>query len=242
MFDILNNIDLIYARDPLSYQYLNDLNPSATEKIKLAGDFTVLLKPNASDYINTRWFQGKACFVPNKRMIDKNSCSKSEYISFFQFVVAYLGKNNLDLFILVHEDNDLVLAQELCNATDEQVQILVEKDPLVLKAILGSTYLNIVSRFHAAVSSLSQAVPTIGTGWSHKYDYLFRDFQSEAFLVQHLNDSHFIAGLIDNILNPSSRAEMVLELSRLSQLRESDVFKMWEDVFTLLYSDSPRDL
>ncbi len=43
----------------------------------------------------------------------------------------------------------------------------------------------IASRFHSLVFALSEGVPVLALGWSHKYQELLRPFGLENFVVDH---------------------------------------------------------
>lgn len=54
-----------------------------------------------------------------------------------------------------------------------------------VKSLLGQVDLLIASRFHSLVFALSQRVPVLALGWSHKYHELLRPFGLENFVVDH---------------------------------------------------------
>jgi colanic acid/amylovoran biosynthesis protein len=54
-----------------------------------------------------------------------------------------------------------------------------------VKALLGQLDLLIASRFHSLVFALSQGIPVLALGWSHKYQELLRPFGLEEFIIDH---------------------------------------------------------
>lgn len=54
-----------------------------------------------------------------------------------------------------------------------------------VKSILGQLDMLISSRFHSLVFALSEGVPVLALGWSHKYQELLRPFDLEKFVVDH---------------------------------------------------------
>lgn len=78
--EILNNSDIVFARDEISYEYINNLSVPINN-VKIAPDFTNLLQGIEPEYINN--LSGKPCIIPNQRMLDKTSSQVSDtYISF----------------------------------------------------------------------------------------------------------------------------------------------------------------
>lgn len=73
----------------------------------------------------------------------------------------------------------LCCAKSNIENTGKSIPIVSETDPLKIKGILGASKGTLGSRFHGLVSALSQGVPSIATGWSHKYQMLFQDYDFE---------------------------------------------------------------
>lgn len=54
-----------------------------------------------------------------------------------------------------------------------------------VSAVIGSVDLVLASRFHSLVFALTQGVPVVALGWSHKYRELLRSFGLENFVIDH---------------------------------------------------------
>ena len=228
----VENIDVLYARDTVSYNYL--VNTVGEKKnIKLAPDFTNLLKGIVPDNFNSA--DNKFCIVPNYRMIDKTSKEMSDaYIPFLIKCAKYLLEKNQKPFILVHEgDKDFELAQIIKNEINE-INIIQETDPLKIKGILGACEGTIGSRFHGLVSALSQGIPSLATGWSHKYQMLFNDYGFSGGLMDVKMSDEDIKLKIDLIIEPESREaiknKIIINSNRLKELSQ----QMWDEVFMVI--------
>lgn len=178
------NSALVFARDAESLNYLKTAGCDES-KLRQAPDFTNLL--NAPLLNDERAKQFFALLIPNYQMIKGKTATDIQ--QYKQLMIRYVslcrGKGWLVL-ILNHEgDIDQSLCIELKNQFqhDEMVSVLQPDDPLVVKAWIGHAGLVFSSRFHGCVSALSQAVPCIGTSWSHKYQHLYADYACTQWLV-----------------------------------------------------------
>src|SRR5690606_23028564 len=170
------------------------------DKIKLYPDFTNLVKgtlPDGYDSNNKR-----IAIVPNYRMIDKTDAAESHaYIPFLIRATKYLVENNKQPFLLVHEGTkDLMLAEKVSEAVGG-IPIIKETDPLHIKGILGTCEATIGSRFHGLVSALSQGVPSLATGWSHKYLRLFEDYEFAEGVVAVTASDEILKEKLDLLIN-----------------------------------------
>ena len=171
----LEHADLVFAREKISYDYLVDL-AGERPNLKIAPDFTNLIESVVSENFDkeVNYF----CIIPNYRMVDKTNKKVSEsYLPFMIEVTRYAYEKDQKPFILVHEGiNDLMLAKKIRDAVSPSIQIIKEDHPLKIKGIIGASSGTVGSRFHGLVSALSQGIPALATGWSHKYQMLFEDY------------------------------------------------------------------
>jgi polysaccharide pyruvyl transferase WcaK-like protein len=234
MMDIVDLADLIFARDPTSYAHLLDLGRSSTH-IKIAPDFTNLVEGRIPPYFNTG--VRHACIIPNYRMIDKTSGAIGDcYLSFLTTCVEQLLERGLKPVLLLHETRkgDYNLASRLLKVFGERTQIIQEPNPLYIKGIIGSCAVVISSRYHGLVSALSQAVPSLATGWSHKYLTLLEDYNCADFLIPMPISKRHLVERLEVLLAraESSDTEDSLEQASLAQRKLTE--EMWRDVFAVI--------
>lgn len=230
--DIVKNVDIIYARDGVSYQHVAELGRA--DNLRLAPDFTNLLTGKVpSDFtIGTK----RACIVPNHRMVEKTTAAEREqYLPFLARCVEQLSKMGCDPFLLLHDTGvDETLVEPLQALLPARIEVVRASDPLHLKGILGKATVVVASRFHALVSALSQGVPCIATGWSHKYEMLFTDYGCPDCVVNLQRGAEEIAGLLDRMVNEPARSALVQTLVSRSEEQKNKVKEMWREVDKVL--------
>jgi len=233
MRSVVNNVDLIFAREKVSYDYLVDV-VGKPHNLKMAGDFTNLIEgiiPPHSDE-NDNGF----CIVPNYRMIDKTSKKDSKaYLPFMTEVTRYAYEKDQRPFILIHdEENDLTLAEQIRDSVSADIEIVKESHPLKIKGILGASSATVGSRFHGLVSALSQGTPALATGWSHKYRELFKDYGfPEGLLSLHMSKKELHA-IMDLIIDSKSKEKIVNTINQESQKLKKQSNRMWDEVIGVL--------
>lgn len=229
---IVENVDLIYARESVSYKHLTDL-AGERPNIKIAPDFTCLIEGFLpSDYDKS---DKRVCIVPNCRMTEKTSKAEGQaYLSFMINCVKYLKDKNAYPFLLVHETNyDLKLARQIAQATGG-LPLVIEQDSLKVKGIIGQSKAIIGSRYHGLVSALSQNVPALGTGWSHKYQKLFDEYGFSEGLLSVTEDFDKTRKKIDMIIEPGSSAAIKEVLVKKAQFIKTQVLKMWNEIYSII--------
>lgn len=228
--DWTRNADLIFPRESDSYQYLIDL-VGEQSKIKQYPDFTNLVKGSLPDGYNSN--DKRIALVPNYRMVDKTGKKESDaYLPFMIRCAKYLVSKNQMPFILVHEgENDRMLAEKISEAAG-CIPIVTEDNPLYIKGILGSCDATIGSRFHGLVSALSQGVPSLATGWSHKYKKLFEDYSFSEGLVSVFDTDKELHQKIDLLIEPENSIPLKRRLTQKSEELKCLSEEMWQLVFT----------
>jgi polysaccharide pyruvyl transferase WcaK-like protein len=187
--------DLIFARDPESHSHVRELIGD-DPKLAEAPDFTGSI---LGSYPNGLDLGGHPAFiVPNSMMFLHGAAgSRAEYFRFLADCAAHLRGRGLDPIILTHETlRDSAFADALGKEAGLRIINGTDYDARSLKAIIGKAVLVVGSRFHALKSALSQAIPAVGTSWSHKYQYLFGDYERRHWVVEpHAGD-----GTVDTLV------------------------------------------
>jgi Polysaccharide pyruvyl transferase len=179
--EALEQASLVFVRDRVSENYLRQLRLD-TPTVR-SPDFTIGLKPPAIDLVCDQPF---LAIVPNTKLYTHGGLGRSAYVDLLTKFSDAAKANGLVSVIVVHEETDHDVARELAGRIG--APLYSDPDPLVLKAALGQAAAAVASRFHAVVGCLSQSVPTLAFGWSHKYRELLEDFGVSDRLVHPESD------------------------------------------------------
>ncbi len=233
MKTIIRHTDLIFARDKISYEYLQQLS-SASQNIILKPDFTNLIKGTVPAD-----FDRAACqvaIIPNSKMIETSGKEEGEaYVPLLSRLINVIIELGHKPFFLIHESqSDAAIAEETNRRLNQPLSVIREEDPLHVKGIIGSSKAVVTSRFHGLVSCLSQAIPCLTTGWSHKYEMLLQDYQyPEALVDVHSDDSTLRQKATLILTEPAAtliREKLTEEGTRQKQLSR----EMWQKVFEVI--------
>lgn len=236
--EIISHADLVFARDKQSYLNITELGVPI-DNVHIAPDFTNLVKGHVPDY--ARALRQRACIIPNFRMIEKTSAEiRVSYIPFIATLINTLEQHGLQPFILLHETNDVGLGQALMEQLPHRVPLVNETDPLAIKGIIGQSSLVVSSRFHGLVSALSQGVPSLGTGWSHKYQKLFQDYGCPDCLIDIGAGFEAARGQLKRITDENSRRELRACLEHHAKQQNQLSQGMWAQVERLISPSNSR--
>lgn len=229
MKTVVENVDLVFARERVSYEHLTRLT-GERDNVREAPDFTNLISGVLPADFDIE--QNRFCIVPNCRMLDKtDQPTRDAYLPFLITCTRYLLEKGAKPFVLVHEGKgDLALAEKVSAAVGG-IPIVRESGPLEIKGILGACSGTLGSRFHGLVSALSQGVPALATGWSHKYQMLFEDYGFPEGLVQVTSDEAEIKRKLDLVTDDSARIAALIQARTAALKQQSE--QMWEQVFAV---------
>lgn len=228
--EIVRCSDRVYARDAVS---LAHVKAAAGDQpaIRLAPDFTALLKPASvapqADLVY---------LVPNVRMQSAavSSSQSDGYLPFLAECVWRLGARGKHPAILLHSTEDRRLADALHAVLGSPIDVHEATDPLTLKEMLGSAAMVIGSRYHALISALSQGVPAIAFGWSHKYDELFTEYGCPEMQIRWPFEVNDLDAALDRALGPG-RATLQSTLQQHGRRVAAAARDMWADIDALLH-------
>lgn len=219
--------DLLIARDHTSMAYLSTFTTDGTN-VRLYPDFTSVIKgeiPAKYDYL-----KGYVCIIPNGQVIRKGVMSKQKYISLIRKIVETIHCKKHKIFFIDHA-NDTALIHEIVQPFAFDIPTIAGLDALVVKGIIGQSYLCISSRFHGVASAFSSHVPCLTTSWNHKYQELLRLYDMEDSL---LTDS--TADVMDKItcyLDEQSNSRIRNRLKEINTTVKQSVYDMWQYVWSI---------
>jgi len=218
---VLDQAGLVFARDDTSLSYLEDLKLSTI--VKRAPDFTIPLSPPQIDRVMPGPF---VAIVPNSKIVAKQVAGTSEYVSRLVEYGNACRSHGVDALVVVHESGDLELGTEIGRRL--VADVFTHENPMILKAVIGQSELVVSSRFHAIVGGLSQGVPTLALGWSHKYRELLKDFGVENWLVTMDEDP---ANVVRSTLDDTAGRD---RLKARKRYLVQEVDQMWKDTISHL--------
>ncbi|MGB3776647.1 MAG: polysaccharide pyruvyl transferase family protein, partial [Leeuwenhoekiella sp.] len=224
--------DLLIAREQISYDHLCAAGVDQ-HKIVMFPDFTLAVAGVVPPHLTH--LQGKACIIPNKKMITHAGKQKTDYIGVMQKLIEHILASGRAVFLLNHEgEGDLTICHKLNAFFDDKLEIVTGLNAKEVKGVIGNSYLVISSRFHGVASALSQAVPCLSTSWSHKYAMLFKDYELTDSVLPIENTIAELTARVDGILQPDNNAAMRGHLKIQKEKLAPVIETMWQKVFSTM--------
>jgi colanic acid/amylovoran biosynthesis protein len=156
------------------------------------------------------------------------------YIDFFKKVFLETKTNGRRITLLNHAgERDDKICQEIKDQLDSDVELFSRPNALEAKGIIGASSLVISSRFHGAASALSQAVPCLVSGWSHKYLMLLKDYDLENGLLD-LSDESAALNKVREFIDKTVNKQLRDHLAKKSKTLKKKSEEMWNHVFEII--------
>lgn len=232
--DVADNASLIIAREQKSYDYLVGA-VGKRDNIKLYPDFTNLVKGRLPASFQPEMHQ--ICIVPNKQMVKMANMNFADYIRYLVKIVNFFVEKNEKPFFLVHElGEDKKIVDAVQKQLETPIPVMAENDPIAIKGIIGASKATVGSRFHGLVGALSQGVPSVAMGWSHKYSELFTDYDCIEGVVPLDASDEVLFKSLNSLIDSQSREATIKKLEANSEKLKQLSEQMWSDVFASLES------
>jgi len=202
---MLRQATAIYSRDRVSSEYLQECN---VENFLEAPDIALAFGQNAEtqdvpEYLESTLLGEDAVIgvAPNMRVYERTPGDGEEnqyiclLIALCRHCLEQLGVSVVLIANEIHPGNNVRDDQDLCELLHKQIahpQCFYRRQYCsaeTVRNIIGHVDLLIGSRFHTLIFALSQCVPVMALGWSHKYRELLQSFGIEECSMEH-DDVH----------------------------------------------------
>ena len=235
----LGSAALVCAREPQSRQHVESVAGPLGDRLAVFPDFTIGL-PGLREAAARHGVDRKtALLIPNVHMQDARNPDadwRAAYVPLMASLGKQLAERGYAVRVLNHEGAaDAALCKSLQQAA-ASAAVITESDPRALKGVIGGAGFVVCSRYHGCVSALAQAVPCLGTAWSHKYAALFDEFGVRDCLLSS-SDANAASRALDAALD--SRDALAARLAAARPALEARVDAMWQRVFAALGSPGP---
>ncbi|MFV0375789.1 MAG: polysaccharide pyruvyl transferase family protein [Mangrovibacterium sp.] len=193
----INLASIIFIRDQQSLTHLSQLDTKAKIEVHFSNDIVNLF----NDYFPIKNLNQnyptkiKSIGIsPNARIVEKTH-EKDEYICALADLIRDLS-SEYEITLFANEIDDLKVVELIKTANPDLKCNVIQKHLSVfeLRDIIRSFDIHISSRFHCLVFALSNNIPSISIGWSHKYKALLSDYGMEKynFSFEHLDSNKII--------------------------------------------------
>ncbi len=221
-------IDIIIAREKISYDYLIELG-FPENKLRIYPDFT--LKTKGTIPLNFEHLKGSICIIPNLKMISHGDIDSDTYLDFLIQSIHFFESEGFKVFLLNHEGpGDHKLCISINKKLQNTLEIVSDMKATELKGLISQSFLVVSSRYHGVASSLSSGIPCLSTSWNHKYKMLYLDFEVESQVIDTEENWKKNKLRIQNFLanRTSYKNQLISVKPKLVDKNE----KMWEDVWS----------
>jgi polysaccharide pyruvyl transferase WcaK-like protein len=236
---VIQNVDLIFAREMASYEYLSE-NQIEISNIFIAPDITLTFHQHTNQVKNLP--PDYCIIVPNSQMLIR--ANKSWQESYIEVLVKAMNlifeTSDLNILVLNHAkknsyDDKIAdgLYQKYQKKYSERIFLYQEDDPITIKSIISKSKFLLGSRFHALASALSSNVPCISTSWLHKYEMLFKGYKCEEYNFNKPEDE--IYSRIIELMDDKKRKIIIKRLSESNRSVQELEKEMWNLIIKKIF-------
>jgi colanic acid/amylovoran biosynthesis protein len=216
---------LVMVRDPDSAAFLRGILETEDDhsRVSLVSDFT-----GPTDGTPVPALEGRAGgvpIIPNWNIYSRASASDGDqYVKNIAALVELLREMGYQPYGLSHEgDRDVTVLTRVADRLGG-LEIVSGLNGLELKWLIGQSPLLVAGRFHAISSGLSQGIPTLIHGWSHKYRWMASDYGVEQYAVDPYSPPDVQATILKRLAADSALPGLLRQ--RGAELDES-IDRMW---------------
>ena len=196
LLEMLDRMDSIYARDPISVEYLSQLSPDISPKISIAPDLAFLYQIDSSEaglrLLSRSGLDVRKGAKPivgltlNRQLYDR----VPSYLETMKKVITFFKDKGTQIVLIPHENgrygkkekDDQFLSHYRVKQTkvatlSKRKRYSQKAEINYIKAVesaIESLDFLVSGRFHVALRGLSGNVPTVAFSWAHKYEMLFQ--------------------------------------------------------------------
>lgn len=175
----LENVDLMWARDTESFTHAKTLGSDLP--VEALCDYTGAL----SRAREPSYSENRICVIPNVKILQKyGDDAKNRYFDLiFKICKLTSERNACSIEILRHTATaDDAIAAELAQALAPLGAKLIQPlDCYEAKRFIANSRFLLSSRFHGLVNGLTQRIPSLAIGWTHKYDGILEIYGQQSY-------------------------------------------------------------
>ena len=201
---ILDRCSKVVARGQKTLKYLRKLNiknvvcyPDTSFALDISPD----IKKKAFSIVNNKITNRKQrrLIIISPSAVVKKYCEKagSDLVLELCQTIHALHEQGMTCALLPHstysgisKSDDLSVVKTIQERVKLDYAIDVERfdangDPRLARAIIGNADAFIACRFHSLIAALSQAIPVVTIGWSHKYTEAVKPFGMDLYTINY---------------------------------------------------------
>ena len=229
---LIHYSDRAWVRDKMSHEYLIKAVGENT-KIRRAPDITQNFKVTSNAKHKVYKQKARLALIPNVRMRAATSFQNiTEYVGILEQAAS--SPKIEEAVVIIHddtgEDYDLVRTSTKL----KQLTVINLSDAEELKKKISEFDLVISSRYHGLIAALSQNIPVISLGWSHKYVELMNEYGLGRY---HIPDNAIdVNMLINELFQPENFGVTSAAIRKKNNENFDDLETLWCELGELLYA------